>query len=114
MYKLIFSEIIDEDINSSYNYIKNILEAPIAAENLINELLEKLTYIKVKPYSRPLVHDKYLASLGIRSIKVKNYVVFYNVEEDEKYKNGKSINVIRFMYNKRDWSNILKEKINRS
>jgi plasmid stabilization system protein ParE len=104
MYKLLFSKTIDNDIDSSYNYIKDTLEAPIAAENLMKELYDKLNYIKEKPYSRPLVHDEFLASLGIRSIRVKNYFIFYNIEDD------KYVNVISFMYNKRDWINILKEK----
>ena len=103
MYELVFSKIIDEDIDSCYNYIKDNLEAPMAAENLMKELYEKLNHIKEKPYSRPLVHDEYLSSLGIRSIKVKNYLIFYYIE-DEKY-----INLVTFMYNKRDWINILKE-----
>jgi len=71
----------------------------------MKELYDKLNHIKEKPYSRPLVHDEFLASLGIRSIRVKNYLIFYNIEEDNKY-----INAISFMYNKRDWINILKEK----
>ena len=103
MYTLIFSKTIDDDIDSSYNYIKDTLEALIAAENLMKELDKKLNYIKEKPYSRPLVQDEFLASLGIRSIWVKNYLVFYNVE------NSKYINAISFLYNKRDWINILKE-----
>jgi len=108
MYTLVFSKIIDDDIDSSYNYIKDTLEAPVAAENLMKELYDKLNYIKEKPYSRPLVHDKFLASLGIRSIRVKNYLIFYNIEEDDK--DNKYVNVISFMYKKRDWINILKEK----
>ena len=71
----------------------------------MKELYDKLNHIKENPYSRPLVHDEFLASLGIRSIRVKNYLIFYNIEEDNKY-----INAISFMYNKRDWINILKEK----
>ena len=109
--KLVFSKIIDDDIDSSYNYIKDTLEAPNVAENLMNELYDKLNYIKEKPYSRPLVQDEFLASLGIRSIRVKNYLIFYNIEENEGDKDNKYINVISFMYNKRDWINILKEKI---
>jgi len=58
MYELVFSKIIDEEIDSCYDYIKDILEAPMAAKNLIKELYEKLNYIKEKPYSRPLVHDE--------------------------------------------------------
>jgi len=106
MNQLVFSKIIDEDIDSCYNYIKDVLEAPMAAENLMEELYEKLNHIKEKPYSRPLVHDEYLSSLGVRSIRVKNYIVFYYVEEN---KSEKFVNLITFMYNKRDWMNILKE-----
>jgi plasmid stabilization system protein ParE len=102
VYNLIFSKIIDADIDSSYNYIKDNLESPIAAENLMEELYKKLNYIKENPYSRALVHDELLASLGIRSIKIKNYLLFYSVEEN-------NINVITFMYKKRDWVNIIKE-----
>jgi hypothetical protein len=58
MFNLSFSKIIDGDIDSSHNYIKNNLEAPMAAENLMKELYEKLNYIKETPYSRPLVHDE--------------------------------------------------------
>jgi len=106
MYELIFSKIIEENIDSCYNYIKENLEAPVATEKLMNELYEKINYIKEKPYSRSLVYDEYLSSLGIRSIKVKNYLLFYYIEEDE---NNKKINLISFMYNKRNWINILKE-----
>jgi len=104
MYNLIFSKIADEDIDSCYNYIVDKLESPKSAENLMKELYEKLNHIKENPYFRPLVHDKLLASLGVRSIKVKNYLLFYNVEEDDK-----NINVITFMYSKRDWINIVKK-----
>jgi plasmid stabilization system protein ParE len=104
MYALIFSKIINDDVYQSYTYIKETLEASKAAEDLIEELIDKLNYIKETPFRRPLVQDKYLASLEIRAIKVKNYVLYYNVEE-----NKKIINIIRFMYNKRDWVNVLKE-----
>ena len=64
MYKLIFSKLYKEDVGLSYNYIKNKLEAPMAADNLFMEILEKLNKIKENPNIRPLVQDKYLASLG--------------------------------------------------
>jgi len=106
MYELVFSKTIEEDIDLCYSYIRDSLEAPMAAEKLMKELYEKLNYIKEKPYSRPFVHDEFLSSLGIRSIKVKNYLVFYYVEDSE---SKKTVNLVSFMYNKRDWINILKE-----
>ena len=43
----------------------------MAANNLIKEILEKLSKIKNNPSIRPLVQDKYLASLGYKLINVK-------------------------------------------
>jgi plasmid stabilization system protein ParE len=106
MYKLRFSKLYKEDVDLSYNYIRNKLEAPMAADNLIIEILEKLSKIKENPNIRPLVQDKYLASLGYRSINVKNYILFYIISSD-----NKSIKIVRFLYNKRNWINILKELI---
>ena len=111
MYKPVFSKIFYDDINKCHKYIKEILEAPMAAENLKTELLEKIEYIKEKPYLRPLVQDKYLAFLGLRSIKVKNYLLFYKIIENED-NDKKYVNIFRFMYSKRDWVNILKKSNN--
>jgi len=93
------------DVDSSYNYIKDKLEAPMAADNLIKIIIENLNKIKENPNIRPLVQDKYLASLGYRLVKVKNYAIFYIIDNDNNH-----IKVIRFLYNKRNWQNILKEK----
>jgi plasmid stabilization system protein ParE len=103
MYFLNPSKIIQADLDSAHKYIKERLESPRAADNLIEGAMRIMNYICETPYSRSLVQDTYLASLGIRSIKVKNYVLFYNVEEDKNKVN------VRFLFNKRDWKNILKE-----
>ncbi len=105
MDNLIISKLYKEDTLSTYNYIKNVLNAPIAAKNLINEVKEKLIYISKNPTHRPLVYDKYLASLGYRLISVKNYLIFYIINDDNIH-----IKIVRFLYCKRDWINILKEK----
>jgi plasmid stabilization system protein ParE len=105
VYKLRFSKLFKMDIDSSYNYIKNKLEAPMAADNLIREIMEKLNKIRENPDIRPLVQDKYLAPLGYRLINVKNYAIFYIIGNDKKH-----IKIIRFLYNKRNWINLLKEK----
>jgi plasmid stabilization system protein ParE len=104
MYLLAFSKLIDADFDSSYEYIREKLEAPRAAEKLFDEVINKLDYICTTPFARPLVQDRHLASFGIRSIKVKKYVLYFNVDE-----NKNTINALRLLYNKRDWINILKE-----
>jgi len=103
---LIISRAYKEDTISAYNYIKNALNAPMAAQKLKNEVKQKLMYISKNPTHRPLVRDKYLASLGYRLISVKNYLIFYIIGDDD----DSRIKIIRFLYGKRDWINILKEK----
>ena len=102
MFKLTFSSKINDDIVSSIGYIKNTLKAPMAAENHFTELKKAYEKIKENPYIRPLVQNKYLASQGIRFMKVKNYMLIYYIEEERK-----EVFLYRFMYARRDWINIL-------
>ena len=102
MFELIFSETINNDIVSALKYIKEILKAPIAAENHYNELRNIYKKLKENPYIRPLVHNKFLASKGIRFIMIKNYMLIYIINE-----NDNMVLLYRFMYSKRDWINIL-------
>jgi len=53
MYRLKISKLYKEDITSSYNYIKNDLEAPMAANNLKKEIKQKLFEISENPAHRP-------------------------------------------------------------
>jgi len=57
------------------------------------------------PTHRPLVNDEYLANLGYRLKKVNNYMTFYIIGDDNKH-----IKIVRFLYCKRDWMTLLKEK----
>jgi len=106
VYRLKFSKLYDADVDSSYNYITFNLQAPMAAENLIKETISKLEKIKENPKIRSLVQDKYLAALGYRSMKVKNYLIFYIIGDDDKH-----IKIVRFLYAKRNWMSILREEI---
>ena len=102
MFELKFSEKVNNDIVSILKYIREVLEAPKAAESHYNELI--LTYEKLKnnPYRRPLVQNRFLALKGIRSINVKNYILFYKIDENEK-----NVLLYRFLYCRRDWISIL-------
>jgi len=106
MFELVFSEKINNDIISALYYIRNILEVPKAAENHFEELKKKYEKLKENPYIRPLVKNKYLATKGIRYIKVKNYILIYKINEE-----NKTVLLYRFMYCRRDWINILTNEL---
>jgi toxin ParE1/3/4 len=105
VYILKFSKLYHSDLDESYDYISNKLLNPMAADRLIIEAKKKLIEVRNNPTHRPLVNDEYLANLGYRLKSVKNYLLFYIIDNDNMY-----IKIVRFLYGKRDWINILKEK----
>ena len=103
MYSLNITNIAEEDILNTVNYIANVLKAPIAANNLLNEI-ERYEYIlENTPNIYPFVPDEYLAQKGVKFTIVKNYLMFFTVNEYNKI-----VTIIRFLYGRRDWKNILK------
>ena len=62
------------------------------------EILEKT------PNIYPFVSDEYLAEKGFKYVIIKNYLMFYTIDEDNKI-----VNLIRFLYGRRDWKNLLRD-----
>jgi plasmid stabilization system protein ParE len=100
MYKLFFTKNFKDDVKQSVNYIKHTLQAPVAAERLKAEIKRTYKIIKDTPFIYPATPNDYLASMGFRFAMVKNYMLFYVVEE-------KQVNIIRFIYGRRDWADLL-------
>jgi plasmid stabilization system protein ParE len=103
MYFVDITDVAENDILSTADYIANVLKAPIAANNLLDEL-EKIEHTLAEtPYVYPKVPDDYLAEKGLRFVMVKNFILFYTVNDEEQKVYG-----IRFLYGRRDWKNILR------
>jgi len=90
------------DIYEIGRYITTELLAPEAADNLLNDLERQIADLQYMPNRFALVSAKRLAELGIRSVPIKNYTVFYTVDE----KAG-AVTIISVMYGRRDWVNLL-------
>jgi plasmid stabilization system protein ParE len=106
MYVSEYTDAATLDVTETLEYIAYTLNAPIASRNLYYEIDKKIKEIEDNPYSCPLVRNDYLANKGFRWLGIKNYMMFYVVDE----KHGK-IYLIRFLYGRRDWINILKAGI---
>ena len=105
MYFLNITEVAEEDILSAIKYIAYVLKAPMAANRLLDDIEKQEKTLENTPNIYPFVPDKYLAKNGIKFALIKNYILFYVVNEDEK-----TVNVIRFLYGRRDWKNIIKSE----
>ena len=102
MYSLLITDAAELDILSTVKYIADALKAPVAANNLLDEIERYEEILEKTPGIFPFVRDDYLAEKGLKFVTVKNYIMFYTVNEDKK-----TVNMIRFLHGRRDWKNII-------
>ena len=106
MYFVNITDIAEADILSTVKYIANELKAPMAANNLLDEIEKHEKILEETPNIYPNVPDEYLAIKGLKFVIIKNYLMFFTVDEDKKV-----VNVLRFLYGRRDWKNMLKNEM---
>ena len=100
------TDLAEEDILSTVKYITNVLKNPVAANNLLDEIEHHEKNLEDNPYIYPLVNDDYLSEKGLRLIVIKNFLMFFIINEDIKI-----VNIIRFLYGRRNWKNILVKNV---
>jgi plasmid stabilization system protein ParE len=101
-YSINITDLAEEDILATARYISYVLKNPIAANNLLDEIERHEAILEDTPYIYPFVHDEYLSEKGLRYVKIKNLLMFYSIDEENKI-----VHVVRFLYGRRDWKNIL-------
>jgi mRNA-degrading endonuclease RelE of RelBE toxin-antitoxin system len=58
------------------------------------------------PYSRALLKNKRLRKLGYRALLVKDYILFYYIDED-----NKTVVLERFIHGSRDWESLILDDV---
>ena len=86
-----------EQMREIIHYISYDLMAPLAAENLLNGLKAAITKLEVMPKRYSLIEEEPWRSEGVRKIVVKNFLVYYWID-DERNK----VQVTAVIYSKRD------------
>ena len=102
-YPVYWTSLAQEDLAATITYILVVLKAPTAAQNLLEEIEKETSVLSENPYIHPLAYDGWIAEKGIRHLLVKNYFIFYSLNE-----NTQTITVIRMLYARRDWIQLLK------
>jgi len=102
-YSIHITETAERDISEAADYIEFVLKNPDAADHLLDKAEEVIGSLSEFPQRVKLVGDSFLSALGIRAVSVNNYLAFFIISEAEK-----RIDIVRFMYEKRDWITILK------
>ena len=102
VYSVITSHRAKQDMKEIGRYIAEELQSPQSARNLLESFEREINELNQMPKRFAYVSDENLARKGIRWLPVKNYSIFYNVDEDTK-----TVTVIRVYYARRDWANLL-------
>lgn len=79
-YKIIRSELVDNQIRSIILYIAESFGGD-AAINALNELEHEINLLSDKPYLGVVPHDTTLRRCGYRVLVLKKNLVFYKVDE---------------------------------
>ena len=104
MYTIKITRIAEKDLLEIIQYISEKLKSPIAASNLIDLIEQKIIILEDSPFSCKLIDDEYFQKREIRFLQVKNYLILFKINNDMK-----EVSIIRILYARRDWINILKE-----
>ena len=97
MYKIEYLPLAESDLMEALNYIAYKLDAPHAANDLLEAFNETVQSIARFPYAhKPYWTDRPMRD-EIRKVPVKNYVLYYTVYQDR-------VEIRRFIHGRRDRS----------
>jgi len=97
-YRYEFTPLAEQDLNDIFDYIS--LDSPQTAETLIDHIQKAIEAVCDFPFSRPLLTDKILYDKGYRIIGVKNFHLFYTI-------NNNVITIQRVLYGRRNYEALL-------
>ena len=101
-YRVDISEPAEHDLRGIVRYISAQLDAPITAMKMMDAIEEAIGGLEDMPRKSPPVTDERLAAMGYRKLMVKNYIIFFTIDEKNKI-----VDIERILYSRRDWLRIL-------
>jgi toxin ParE1/3/4 len=101
-YRVDISESAENDLRDIVRYISTQLSAPMTALKMMDTVEEAITGLAVMPQKCPSVADERLVMIGYHKLAVKNYLVFFTIDE-----RSEVVNIARILYGRRDWHHIL-------
>jgi len=102
MYQLTFLPVAKEDMTDIVRYISNDLLSPTAAAALADEMIEAAERLCDFPYINAVHQTIKPLKQEYRKLLVKNYIMFYWVDEMKK-----QITIARVVYARRDYEKLL-------
>ncbi len=102
IYKLVVSKEAAEDIEDIVYYIVSELNNPSAAAAFLDDVEKSYHNIVEKPAMYSLCNDYRLRNGGYRKIVIKNYLILYRINEE-----NKTAIIVRVVYGGRNYSKLI-------
>lgn len=87
-----------EDLKQITLYIKTVLKVPSTARNYLKLLKQEIDKLAILPKRHEVIEKEKINQSNVRKLIVKNYIIFYIVNDDEKI-----VNVERILYGASNW-----------
>lgn len=91
-----------EQLHELLGYIRFTLQAPDTAVEMLDTLQKEIASLEYFPNQIPLTEEEPWHSQGVHKFPVKNYLVYYVVDEIRK-----KVQIIAVVYGRRDQKHIL-------
>lgn len=98
--KIVYTPRARQDLREIRDYISNDLKNPIAANNVISQILSVAHQLERFPESGMLLSEKTGRETDYRCLSVSNYIIPYRIE-------GKAVKIIRILDARTDYIRLL-------
>lgn len=102
-YKVLIGASAEQDLLSILGYISAALKEPSAAKRIYTAIKEKIKSLQHMPDRHGVVREEPFAQIAVRKMFVENYTIFYIIDEE-----AKTVQVVRVLYNRREWQSLIK------
>ena len=102
IYEVKISKQAEHQLKEIFQYISYTLQAPGTAEKMLDLLEREILSLSSFPNRIPLTQDEPWHSQGVHKMVVKNYLVYFWVDE-----NTQTVHIIAVVYGRRDQKQLL-------
>lgn len=104
--KIVYTFQAQQDLKNIYEYIAYSLLVPDTARNMSQQIMQSVRSLETMPERNPLYKEEPWHSQGVRFISVKNYLLFYTVNNETH-----TVSIARILYGEMDINRQLEETI---
>lgn len=102
--KIVYTFQAQQDLKNLYEYVAYSLLAPDAARSLYQKIVQSVRSLETMPNRNPLYKEEPWRSQGVRFLPVKNYLLFYTVNNETL-----TVSIARILYGGMDINRQLEE-----